>query len=137
MFKAQEVPEAHISIALVDDATIHEVNRRHLEHDYPTDVITFPYSPPGEPLEGEIVISTDHAFASSPRFHHDAEREALLYLIHGLLHLVGYRDDVPARARQMRRRQTYLLNRLVPRAEGSGEKGGDTNRRPRRGTAKS
>ena len=117
VLSAENIAAAHIELAFVDDATIHRVNRDHLKHDYPTDVITFPYSTPGERLEGELVISTDHAIANAASFGHSAERELFLYVIHGLLHLVGYDDHDPAKKKKMHRRQIELLDQFGPVAK--------------------
>jgi len=66
---AEDHPAASISIALVDNATIHRLNHLHLGHDWPTDVITFPLSDPDEPaLSGELVVSTEMA-------RHDGSRD--------------------------------------------------------------
>lgn len=115
---AEEVLSAEIELAFVDDPTIHQVNRDHLRHDYPTDVITFPYSESDEiPLRGEIVISADHAISQGERFGHAPDRELLLYVIHGLLHLVGYDDHEPADKKVMHKRQAKLLKEFVPSAD--------------------
>lgn len=115
---AENVSSAEIELAFVDDPTIHQVNRDHLRHDYPTDVITFPYSEPDEvPLRGEIVISADHAISQGARFDQAPDRELLLYVIHGLLHLVGYDDHEPADKRAMHKRQAELLSEFVPVAK--------------------
>src|SRR4051812_46461401 len=56
------VASACVSIALVDDAAIHAINRRHLAHDWPTDVITFRLSDPdADVLEAELVVSAEMA----------------------------------------------------------------------------
>ncbi len=55
---------AVISVAVVDDATIHELNQRFLAHDYPTDVLSFVLEESAAGLEGEIIISADTAVAS-------------------------------------------------------------------------
>ena len=56
------VRSASISLVLVDDATIHRLNRLHLQHDWPTDVITFPLSTSDdEELSGEVVVSAETA----------------------------------------------------------------------------
>src|SRR5690242_11162048 len=56
VLRGEAVGAASISIALVDDPTIHRINREHLEHDWPTDVISFVLSEPDEPcLVGELV----------------------------------------------------------------------------------
>src|SRR5262245_44135905 len=87
---AENRVDASISIALVDNDTIHRLNRLHLSHDWPTDVITFPLSAPEEPaLAGELVISTEMAAAAARESGCEPVRELALYLIHGLLHLCG------------------------------------------------
>jgi probable rRNA maturation factor len=94
---------ARISVALVDDATIHRLNREFLSHDFPTDVITFPLSDEGSAtLEGEIVVSVETAAATAERLGWPAGDELLLYVVHGALHLVGYDDQDPDSLAAMR-----------------------------------
>lgn len=108
---AEDRPHAAISIAVVDNATIHAINRSHLAHDWPTDVITFPLGEPDEPvLAGELVVSAEMACSSARELGFEAVDELALYVVHGLLHLCGYDDhDDPARA-QMRKREDELLS---------------------------
>lgn len=103
---------ANISIAVVDDPTIHELNRRHLEHDYPTDVLSFTLEDDGEHLEGEVIISSDTAAAAAAEYGWPAAAEQLLYVIHGTLHLVGYRDKSPADMAEMRAAEQKYLSRF-------------------------
>ncbi|MBY0587293.1 rRNA maturation RNase YbeY [bacterium] len=110
VLRAEEVTSAKIVLAFVDNEVIHRVNRQHLQHDYPTDVITFPYESHDADVVGEIVISTEFAAQQAPRFGHTIEQEIMLYIIHGLLHLVGYDDHDAGDARQMKRRQEQLLH---------------------------
>ncbi len=101
---------AQISLALVDDAWIHALNRRFLGHDWATDVITFPLSEPGEePLAGEIVVSAEMAARVAAESGDDPARELALYIVHGLLHLCGCEDSTPAGAAQMRLREAECL----------------------------
>jgi probable rRNA maturation factor len=101
---------ASISIAIVDDDTIHRINRTHLEHDWPTDVITFPLSEPGEEiLLGELVVSAETACAMAREHSQDAASELALYVAHGILHLCGYDDRNPADAAAMRKRECEVL----------------------------
>ena len=121
------VDAAQISIALVDDAAIHEVNRQFLGHDYPTDVISFPL---GEPmgrtehaedlLDGEIVVSTETARCCASEHGCQPSEELALYVVHGLLHLCGYDDRSEGDRRQMRQREKSHLKKLgIPANYGS------------------
>lgn len=97
------VDRAELSIALVDDATIHAVNRVHLDHDWPTDVIAFRLSEPGaSPLVAEVVVSTEMAARTAAGAGTAAADELALYLVHGLLHLCGFDDRSQTDARRMR-----------------------------------
>lgn len=110
VLQREQVARASISIVLVDDATIHGINRRHLGHDWPTDVITFPLSDPGDSeLSGELVLSTEMAAATSREAGVDPQAELALYLVHGLLHLCGYDDQNDADSNLMRRREAEIL----------------------------
>jgi probable rRNA maturation factor len=103
---------ATISLAVVDDTTMHELNRRHLDHDYPTDVLSFVLEVDGDHLEGEVIISSDTAAAEAEERGWPAAAEQLLYVIHGTLHLVGYRDKLPAEIDTMRAAEEKYLSRF-------------------------
>lgn len=106
------VAHASISVALVDDAAIHAVNRRHLDHDCPTDVISFPFSEPGDAtLSGELVVSAERAASMARRLGIDPWAELALYLVHGLLHLCGHDDLTAPAVDAMRRREGEILAR--------------------------
>lgn len=101
---------ASISIALVDQAAIHAINRQHLGHDWPTDVISFDLSEPGESvLAGELVVSAEMAAATAGDLGVEPTDELALYVVHGLLHLCGYDDLTDLGAAAMRRREDELL----------------------------
>lgn len=99
---------AVISLAVVDNPTIHAINRQYLGHDYPTDVLSFVLEE-GPPLEGEIVVSAQQAAATADDYRWEAADELLLYAIHGALHLVGYDDHTPDDVRVMRAKEAYYL----------------------------
>ena len=103
---------AHISVALVDDLTIHELNRQYLQHDYPTDVLSFMLDENETHLEGELVVSTDTAVRNAVEYGWSAENEMLLYLVHGALHLVGYLDKSPEECAAMHAAEVTHLTRL-------------------------
>ena len=107
---AEGIEHASISIALVDDATIRAINRRHLAHDWPTDVISFDLSEPGDrALTGELVVSTEMAAATAKEAGVDPRAELALYVVHGLLHLCGIDDQEIEDAEIMRRRENEIL----------------------------
>jgi probable rRNA maturation factor len=121
----EQVASAELSVAVIDDAAIHKINRDHLGHDFPTDVISFVYgssraapaisSAPrgaGLSIEGEIVVSAETALREAPKHGWTARSELLLYIAHGLLHLCGYDDLTPSEKRIMRRRERSALQVL-------------------------
>ena len=104
------VEDATISLALVDDAAIHALNRRHLGHDWPTDVITFRLSEPDESgLAGELVVSAEMAATTARAAGIEPMTELTLYIVHGLLHLCGYDDRTDDAADAMRRREGEVM----------------------------
>lgn len=105
--------QASISIVVVDNATIQDLNRRRLDHDWPTDVITFPLSEPDDAiLEAEIVISAEMAYETAKEFEFSPHAELSLYLVHGLLHLCEYDDRTESDAQEMRKREGEVLEHV-------------------------
>src|SRR5438270_12598563 len=102
------VADYEISLAFVDNPTIHRLNQRYLRHDEPTDVLSFPLSEPGAArLAGELVVGAEVAAAQAADRGHDVQAELALYVIHGLLHLCGYDDHDDPTA--MRERERHYL----------------------------
>jgi probable rRNA maturation factor len=122
-------PACRISIALVDDATIHRLNRQYLSHDYATDVLSFVLDQTADLLEGEIVVSGETAVSQAGHYQWSPADELLLYVIHGVLHLVGFDDHTPAARDAMRcAEDIYLKQCGVSRADAltQGPTSGDT-----------
>src|SRR5262249_20555775 len=102
----EDEPEYEISLAFVDNPTIHRLNKQFLQHDEPTDVLSFPLSEPSaRKLAGELVIGTEVAQAQAAERGHDVQAELTLYVIHGLLHLCGYDDHEDGERGVMRERE--------------------------------
>jgi probable rRNA maturation factor len=113
VLEGEGIAAANVSLAFVDNVTIHRLNKQFLDHDEPTDVLTFPLSGPGaRTLEGEIVIGAEVARAQAADRGHDEQAELALYVIHGLLHLCGFDDTSAPAARRMRERERHHLTRL-------------------------
>jgi probable rRNA maturation factor len=121
---------AMISLAVVDDATIHDLNRQFLNHDWSTDVLSFALQDDGEHLEGEVIISADTAAVVAEELGCTAEAEQLLYVIHGMLHLVGYRDKTPEDAHEMRVAEAKFLGQFGWDATFRNPCGGEAEGRP-------
>lgn len=113
VLEGESVADAEISLAFVDNPTIHQLNRRYLGHDEPTDVLSFPLSEPGaRRLAGELVIGAEVARSQAEGRGHDVHVELALYVIHGLLHLCGYDDNTEPAAQEMRERERHYLRSL-------------------------
>jgi probable rRNA maturation factor len=105
----ESITEGAVSVAIVDDAEIHRLNRQYLGHDCPTDVLSFCLEREGDRLEGEIVASADTAVATAGRFGWTPADELLLYVIHAALHLTGYDDSTAVQSARMRDRERHYL----------------------------
>jgi len=109
----EDVADYEISLAFVDNPTIHRLNQRYLQHDEPTDVLSFPLSEANASrLAGELVLGVEIAVEQAANRGHDVQVELLLYVIHGLLHLCGYDDREDADRIAMRERERHYLRQL-------------------------
>jgi probable rRNA maturation factor len=109
IFTDANITQAAVSIAIVDDATMHDLNRRFLDHDYPTDVLSFVLEQTDTALDGEIIVSADYALRSAHEYRWSGDDELLLYVIHGALHLIGHDDQDPeSKAKMQEQERRYL-----------------------------
>ncbi len=114
------VAEAELGVNLVGAREMALVNETFLQHEGPTDVITFNYSS-GEPgtrnsdfkLHGELFICMDVALAQAREFKSTWQSEVVRYLIHGVLHLLGHDDLSPGPRRKMKRAENRLVRQLA------------------------
>ncbi|MCB0835443.1 MAG: rRNA maturation RNase YbeY [Bacteroidetes bacterium] len=92
------------------------LNREYLDHDYYTDILTFPYEVPLEKtLFSDIYISVDRVKANADEFHSSFEDELHRVMIHGILHLMGFDDHNDEDRKKMRDEESkaLLLRRMV------------------------
>jgi probable rRNA maturation factor len=101
-----------LGIVFTDNKTIHVLNRKYLKHDCPTDVISFTLECSEDHLEAELIISTEAAKERCEEFGRNAVSELLLYVIHGILHQVGYDDQDEYDVQLMRDKEAYYLRLL-------------------------
>ncbi len=110
VLEGEDVKDYEISLVFVDNPTIHQLNKRYLDHDEPTDVLSFPYSAANaKKLEGELIVGVEIAKEQAAERGHDVQAELALYVIHGLLHLCGYDDKSAKDEKAMRERERHYL----------------------------
>ncbi len=98
-----------INYFLVTDKTLLEMNKSQLNHDYYTDIITFDMGQGDKYIEGDLYISYDRVKENAKVFHVKLIDEMRRVMIHGVLHLMGYKDKKPAEILEMRSKEDYSL----------------------------
>lgn len=100
-----------ISIVFCSDEYLLDINRRYLDHDYYTDIITFPFS--DQPLSADLYISVERVKENASDLGTEFADELARVIIHGILHLCGYQDSSPDEKRQMRKMENHYLAMLT------------------------
>ncbi|MDR0386272.1 MAG: rRNA maturation RNase YbeY [Prevotellaceae bacterium] len=93
------------------DDILLDMNKKHLNHDYYTDVITFDYTSDNT-ISGDIFISIDRVSENAGKFGTSFDRELDRVMYHGVLHLCGYDDKSENDRRTMREKEDFYLNML-------------------------
>lgn len=101
-----------LNFIFCDDTYLHKLNFEFLKHDTYTDIITFDYSV-GNELIGDVYISVERVKENAVTFDVTFENELKRVLIHGLLHLCGYKDKTVQEADEMRAKENKYLNIFV------------------------
>ncbi len=110
-----------ITVALVDDARLQSLHREFMDIDTPTDIMTFPADESaGENQGGELAISVDHARTQAVEWGLSPGDEVAFLTVHGLLHLLGWRDDTNEQRQSMLERQHALIEQWRTRASREG-----------------
>ncbi len=120
---------AEISVTIVDDERIHELNKQYRNIDRSTDVLSFPLGEngvydinhdTGAKMLGDIVISIEHAFEQAEKYGHSLEREIGFLTVHSLLHLLGYdHENGGLEAVRMREKEEAALTQIGLKRNGS------------------
>lgn len=118
MLKHQGINSGELSILLVDDLQIADLNKRYLKINSATDVLAFrmsdgKYGKINPEILGDVVLSVDTAKAQACRLKLGIEAEINLYLIHGILHLLGFCDKTKAGFARMKKIQEELLDQYA------------------------
>ncbi len=97
-----------INYIFCSDARLLSINKQFLKHDYFTDVITFDYCK-NSTISGDVFISTDRVRENAEKFNVDFAVELNRIMIHGLLHLLGYKDKSPSKKKIMTHMEDFYL----------------------------
>jgi rRNA maturation RNase YbeY len=103
---------AELAYVFCSDAYLYQMNIDHLQHDTYTDVITFQYNE--EFVEGDIFISVERTTENAKTFGVASSHELHRVMVHGLLHLMGYKDKAPADKTLMTEKENEYLELLKP-----------------------
>lgn len=93
------------------DEYLHQMNVSYLNHDTLTDIITFDNSEVEGKIIGDIFISTDRVAENAKKFEVEFIDELNRVMVHGALHLVGYKDKKKEEQENMRAKENYYLKR--------------------------
>jgi len=122
LFADLKTETADLGIHLIATSEITRLNEKFLRHAGPTDVITFDYSSPGRrspmlgrQLHGEIFICVDEAVRQAWKFGTSWQSEIVRYVVHGILHLLGFDDSSTGARRRMKREENRRLRALSRR----------------------
>lgn len=125
-------PEAELSIVLVDDPQIAQLNQTYLDREGPTNVIAFPmqegdFADVSPDLLGDVVISTDRTAAEAAELGISYRDRFDFLLIHGILHLMGYDHETSKTDEVIMEAKTdelFALIKTIEREETNGGTGG-------------
>jgi rRNA maturation RNase YbeY len=101
-----------LQINVLSDSQIIELNKKHLKHDYNTDIITFNYSENLSIIDGEIFISLEDAELNSAKYEVSVKEELIRLIVHGILHLVGFDDNLTGEKRKMKIKENYFVEKI-------------------------
>ncbi len=114
--ESTDTDSGEISIIFCSDDYLLNINTRYLDHDYYTDIITFPYSL--SPLTADLYISTDRVRENADQRQLGFYAELYRVIIHGILHICGYDDKTLREKNLMRNKEDQYLKELFPLVEG-------------------
>jgi probable rRNA maturation factor len=118
VLRAERVADAFVSVAFLSPAVIARLNREHLGHRGPTDVIAFAHTG-GAVIIGDVYICPQVVRENAAAWGIGVREELYRVAVHGVLHVLGYdhpQDEIARTGSPMWRRQEALVRRLVPRA---------------------
>ncbi len=109
VFSKEKTKYSRLNFIFCSDDFLLQINKDFLQHDYYTDIITFPLSEKGMPVEAELYISLDRVRQNASIAGESFELELVRVLAHGALHLCGFNDKTKSEIKEMRKKEsTYI-----------------------------
>ncbi len=108
IFKEENTVPGNINIILCSDSVLLELNKKYLQRDNYTDIITFTVDG-NDGLSGDLYISSDRIAENALKYRIDLRLELLRVIAHGILHLIGYEDNTREQIRIMREKEDQYL----------------------------
>ncbi len=99
-----------LNFIFCSDEYILKMNKKYLDHDYYTDVITFNYNEKNK-ISGDVFISKETVFCNADKYGTAFENELNRVMVHGVLHLIGYNDKSEEDKKEMRTKENYYLDK--------------------------
>lgn len=115
LFKKEGKRLEELNYIFCSDQTLLEINKKYLNHNYYTDIITFNLSENKDIINGESYISIDRVRSNASGLGISFRKELLRVIFHGALHLCDYKDKTTKDSIQMRRKEDFYLSLFVSR----------------------
>jgi rRNA maturation RNase YbeY len=109
VFEKEHIHIRDLELSFVTDKEIRKINRDFLKHDYYTDIITFTYSCRNNEIEGEWIISLDSVKKNAKIYKTGYENELKRVIVHGCLHLAGYKDRTKKEKERIRKKENLYI----------------------------
>lgn len=118
IFTRLNISSKKISIVFCDNSFIKSLNKKFFKKSNATDVISFSLDDELDPdYMGEVVVSVEEATRIADKRKYNWEVELTLYLIHGILHLLGYKDARAADKKRMQRKEAQIIGDIFGRSK--------------------
>ena len=102
VFKQEKAVLSFVNCVFCSDEYLHKINKKHLKHNFLTDIITFDFSEKKNQIEGDLYISVDRVKDNAKKYKDTFLDETTRVVLHGLLHLIGYNDKTEKEKKRMR-----------------------------------
>ena len=100
--KQENAQLSFINCVFCSDEYLLQINKKHLKHNFLTDIITFDFSEKKDQIEGDLYISVDRVKENAKKYGDTFKIETIRVVLHGLLHLIGYKDKSEKEKKRMR-----------------------------------